>query len=73
MNEDRERTRYAAVLAAAGAVMFLAGALLAKLADLLIPWGSLLLVLGGFAVLQAVLIGLGLLPVPGSEKNKDRS
>ena len=72
MNEDRERTRYAAVLAAAGAVMFIAGGLLAKLADLLMPWGSLLLVLGGLAVLQAVLIGLGLLPIPG-DKRKDRS
>jgi hypothetical protein len=37
MNEDRERTRYAAVVAAAGAVMFIAGGLLAKLADLLMP------------------------------------
>jgi hypothetical protein len=54
--------------------MFIAGGLLAQLADLLMPWGSLLLVLGAFAVLQAVLIGLGLLPIPGSEKNKkDRS
>ncbi len=68
MNEDRERTRYAAVLATAGAVMFIAGGLLAKLADLLMPWGSLLLLLGGLAVLQAVLIGLGLLPIPGDNK-----
>jgi hypothetical protein len=71
MHEDRERTRYAAVLAIAGAVMFIAGGLLAKLADLLLPWGSLLLVCGAFAVVQAVLIGLGLLPIPG-DKKKDR-
>ena len=38
--------------------MFVAGALLAKLAGLLIPWGAVLLVLGGVAGLQAVLIGL---------------
>lgn len=71
MHEDRERTRYAAVSALAGAVMFIAGGLLAKLADLLAPWGSLLLVCGAFAVVQAVLIGLGLLPIPGHKK-KDR-
>ena len=71
MHEDRERTRFAAVLALAGAVMFIAGGLLAELADLLAPWGSLLLVCGAFAVVQAVLIGLGLLPIPGHKK-KDR-
>jgi len=71
MHEDRERTRYAAVLAIAGAVMFIAGGLLAKLADLLLPWGALLLAFGAFAVVQAVLIGLGLLPIPG-DKKKDQ-
>ncbi|MGZ8481990.1 MAG: hypothetical protein ACXWWO_06000 [Candidatus Limnocylindria bacterium] len=36
------------------------------------PWGAVLLVLGGVAILQAVLIGLGVLPMPGIEQNKDR-
>ena len=71
MHEDRERTRYAAVLAIAGALMFIAGGLLAKLADRLLPWGALLLAFGAFAVVQAVLIGLGLLPIPG-DKKKDQ-
>lgn len=74
MNEDRRRTRFAAALAAVGAVVFIAGALVAKLAALLVLWGCLLLVLGGLAVLQAVLIGLGLVPTPGAaKKNKNHS
>lgn len=71
MNDDRERTRFCAVLAVIGAVMFVAGVLLTQLAALLVPWGCLLLVFGGIAVLQAVLIGLGVLPLPGRPREKD--
>ncbi len=72
MTEDRERTVFAATVAALGAMLCVAGALLAKLADLLIPWGFVLLVLGGLAVVHAIAVGLGLLPVPGSKENKNR-
>lgn len=71
MSEDRERTLFCAVLSAIGAVMFIAGALLAKLANLLMPWGLLLLMFGALAVLQAVLIGVGVLAVPGPPEDKD--
>lgn len=72
VDDDRERTGFCAVLAVIGAVMFVAGALLTELAALLVPWGCLLLVFGGLAVLQAVLIGLGVLPLPGPPRGKDR-
>jgi hypothetical protein len=43
---------FSALLAALGAVMFVGGALLAKLADLLVLWGVLLLTFGGTAVIR---------------------
>jgi uncharacterized membrane protein len=67
---DRERTTFAAVEAAVGAAMFVFGGLLAKTAGLFVPWGCLLLVLGAIAVIQAVLVGLGLLRMPTQRRDR---
>jgi hypothetical protein len=72
MNEDRERTHDAAVMAGVGAITFIVGAALTKLVTVLLPLGIVLLIFGGLAVVQAVLVGLGVLRMPGGQRDKDR-
>jgi len=73
MNEDRERTLFAAAVAAFGAVAFIAGTLVSWPAGLFTPWGCVLLVLGALAVLDSLLVGLGITrsPEPGT-RNPER-
>jgi hypothetical protein len=76
MNEDRERTVFAAVVAVFGAIfgaiMFIAGALLSWSAGLFVPWGYGLLVLGALSLAESVLAGFGVIPTPGSGRAKER-
>jgi hypothetical protein len=67
---DSDRTLFAAVEASVGGVMFVAGGLLTAAAGLFIPWGCALLVLGAAAVIQAVLVGLHLMDMPGQRKDR---
>lgn len=59
MNEERERTAFAAAVEVFGAIMFIAGALLSWSAGLFVPWGCALLILGTLSLAESVLVGLG--------------
>ena len=72
MNEERERTAFAAAVEVFGAIMFIAGALLSWSAGLFVPWGCALLILGTLSLAESVLVGLGGIPIPGSRREKER-
>jgi hypothetical protein len=63
---DRDRTITAAVIAVVAAILVIAGILLGGFAGLVVG------VLGALGVLQAVMVGLGLIDYPIHSKGKER-
>lgn len=59
---DRERTRAAAIAAVVAATLAIAGWLVSRGDGPLAALGAVLLVLGILGLVQAILIGLGVLP-----------
>jgi hypothetical protein len=66
--KDRERTLAAAVEASVGAVMFVAGALLLHLSGFGKAVGMALLVLGVVGLGHALLVGFGIITLPGAQE-----
>jgi hypothetical protein len=69
---DRDRTIAAAVTSLLGASMVVGGLLSASHRGALQVIGLVLLAFGGLAVLQAVALGLGVLPRHSRERRKER-
>lgn len=69
---DQERTRAAATESIVGAVMLGGGVLLTMLGGFAGTIGLVLIVLGVVGVGHAVLLGLGLIGLPGEPKDRRR-
>ena len=69
---DQERTRAAATESIVGVVMLGGGVLLTMLGGIAGTMGLVLIVLGVAGVAHAVLLGLGLIGLPGERKDGRR-
>jgi hypothetical protein len=65
---DRDRSRCAAVEALVAAVMVVGGLVIIDLRNVLMLFGCGLLVLGILGLAHAVVLGLGLIRLPGVER-----